>query len=91
MPLADRHRHAAELTPRRPNSAAVVSFALGLISLAPVCAPAGLAAIFVGLLARESIRESPDRLTGDGLATAGIVLGIIGSGIWFLVYTGVLL
>jgi hypothetical protein len=74
---------------QRVCSGAVVSLLLGLVSLLPFCAPAGLAAILVGVLARASVQESPDRLSGEGLAMAGIILGIIGSGIWLMVCTAV--
>jgi hypothetical protein len=75
------------LSPRRTSNAAIVALVLGLLSFSPFCAPAGLAAICIGMLARVTIQDAPDRLTGDGLAVAGIVLGIIGSGIWLLVCT----
>lgn len=38
---------------------------------------AGIPAIVLGFLARRDIRRSGGRLTGQGLATAGIVLGVI--------------
>jgi hypothetical protein len=41
-------------------------------------------AIFLGYAARNEIRRDPDRLTGEGLAVAGLVLGWIMVGITVL-------
>ena len=38
---------------------------------------AGVVGIFCGVMAKDRIRKSGGRLTGDGLATAGIVLGSV--------------
>jgi hypothetical protein len=38
---------------------------------------AGVVGIFCGIMAKDRIRKSGGRLTGDGLATAGIVLGSV--------------
>jgi predicted RNA-binding Zn-ribbon protein involved in translation (DUF1610 family) len=77
-------------TGRRVSGAAIVSFLLGLAGLVPACWPVGLSAIVVGVLARTSINESPDKLTGRGLALAGIFLGIIGSAVWLAMCAAVL-
>jgi len=37
----------------------------------------GLAAVIAGHIAKKEIRNSGGRLSGDGLATAGLVLGYI--------------
>jgi hypothetical protein len=67
------------------STPAIVSLVLGLIGLPMGCVPFGLAAIFVGLFARYNIDQSRGQLRGDGLAIAGIVLGITSTGIWLAV------
>ena len=44
----------------------------------------GLVALILGLNARRQIAESQGRLTGDGMAIAGIVLGIVDIAFWAL-------
>lgn len=60
---------------RSKSGWAIASLVLGIIGL---CGgfPAILALVF-GFLAKKQIAEDPSK-DGDGLATAGIVLGIIG-------------
>jgi hypothetical protein len=53
--------------------------------ITPCGVPAGLLAIFLGIFGRMKIEESGGRLTGGGLAIAGIVLGVVASGLWFAV------
>lgn len=65
---------------------AVASFVCGLLGF---CMPfigtiMGIVAIVLGAGARRRIRESSGRLRGDGLATAGIVLGVISASFWSL-------
>jgi len=40
--------------------------------------PAAIAAIVLGHIARSNIRKSAGRLTGDGMALAGLILGYMG-------------
>jgi len=68
--------------PRETSTAGVSALVLGLVSLFAPCAPIGLAAIVVGTYARIQINGSNGRLNGGGMALAGIILGIIGSGVW---------
>jgi len=67
------------------STPAIVSFVLGLIGLPMTCMPFGLAAILVGIYARGHIEQSRGRLRGDGLAIAGITLGVISSGLWLTI------
>jgi hypothetical protein len=52
---------------------------LGILSLVCLGPLAGVPGIIVSASARRSIRESPGQLGGGGLATAGLVLSIIGT------------
>jgi hypothetical protein len=41
------------------------------------CGPAAIVAIVLGVIGKKDIRESNGRLTGGGMAQAGLILGII--------------
>jgi hypothetical protein len=60
---------------RQTSSLAVISLVAGILgwTLAPLLGSIG--AVICGHLARAEIRRAPDRLEGDGLAIAGLVLG----------------
>ena len=60
---------------RQASALATISLVAGILSwvMAPVVA--ALVAVVCGHLARSEIRREPDRLDGDGLAVAGLVLG----------------
>lgn len=77
-------------TARRVSAPAIASLVLGILGLPMGCIPFGLAAIFLGMYAHGRIESSRGRLTGKGLATAGIVLGIISSGLWLAICAGAL-
>jgi hypothetical protein len=72
------------------SSMAVVSLISGIISwfLLPVIG--GIVAVITGHMAKREIRESMGRLTGDGLATAGLVLGYLNLGVTVLSICAVL-
>jgi len=63
------------------ESMAIVSLVLGILSLTVFHFLAGIPAIIVGRSARNKIRAYPQQLTGEGMATAGIVMGWISVGI----------
>ncbi|UCD30896.1 MAG: DUF4190 domain-containing protein [Desulfobacterales bacterium] len=66
---------------------AVVSLVLGLLILIPLI-PAVLA-IIVGIVARRHIHRSEGRYVGKGLATGGIILGVLMSLCWiFVLFSG---
>jgi|WetSurMetagenome_2_1015567.scaffolds.fasta_scaffold53069_3 hypothetical protein len=62
---------------------AVLTFAtvLGGIAL-------GAVALFTGLSARNEISRNPGRYTGEGMATAGIIMGLVGAGLAVLALVG---
>ena len=61
---------------------ASLALGLGIVGLLGGCMCVGLLAspfaIGFGISARRAIRREPDRWGGDGMATAGIVMGVIG-------------
>jgi cytochrome c biogenesis protein CcdA len=65
--------------PRANAPDAVASLVLGIMSVFVPCLGPGLAifAIAAGNKAKQAIRRSQWKFAGEGLATAGIVMGII--------------
>jgi hypothetical protein len=70
---------------QQDESTAILSMVFGILSLAGFGILTGIPAIILGTTARRNIRASGGRLSGDGMATAGIVLGWISCGIVILV------
>jgi hypothetical protein len=60
---------------------AVISLVLGILSMVSFSILTGIPAIILGKAARERIRASGGQLAGEGMATAGIVLGWISVGL----------
>ena len=69
---------------------ATVSMILGIVGLA-ACPLVGPGALVLGRKARNEIDAEPQRYTGRGMATAGVVLGILGTIYLVLVVLGVIL
>ncbi len=63
---------------------AIASLILGISGLTIVPFFASIAAIIIGYMARNEIRQRPDELGGDGLALAGIIMGWIAVGVTVL-------
>jgi len=59
----------------KTNSKAVISLVFGLFVF---FFPFSLVAVILGHLSLSEIRKSAGRLTGEGLATAGLILGYVG-------------
>jgi Domain of unknown function (DUF4190) len=65
------------LQPQNSNKA-IASLVCGVLFF---CGPASIAAIILGHLALADIKRSANRMTGQGLAIAGLVLGYVGVGL----------
>ncbi len=68
------------------NALAITSLILGIVSLPTAfCYGCGMifaiAAIVLGLVARNQIKQSGGRQTGDGLALTGLILGSVVAGL----------
>jgi hypothetical protein len=61
--------------PLPTNSLAVVSLILGLTSFSVFPVLGAIAAVITGHLAKQEMKANPDRYSGDGFATAGLILG----------------
>jgi type II secretory pathway pseudopilin PulG len=57
------------------DTKAVLSLILGILAVFPLWLLAGIPAIVLGHLSKSSIRQSMGRLKGDGMATAGLIMG----------------
>jgi hypothetical protein len=66
------------------STMAIVSLISGIISWFLVPVLGGIVAVITGHMAKREIRDSGGRLTGDGLATAGLVLGYLNLGVTVL-------
>jgi hypothetical protein len=72
-----------ESSEHKKSGRAVASLILGLLSFLPLV---GVLAVIFGHGAKASIRRSERRLSGKGMATAGLVLGYGSVVVWiFLV------
>jgi hypothetical protein len=76
---------------------AVISFISGILAWLGVCGLGGLAAVICGHIAKNEIHKDPTSITGDGMATVGLVLGylniflaVMGICLALLVITGVI-
>lgn len=58
------------------NSLAVISLALSISSWVLLFGIGGVAGIILGILARNKIKNSHGTQGGDGMALAGIILGV---------------
>lgn len=76
--------------PPRSDGKAVASLLLGVMSITCLGVIAGLPAIVLGALARRDIDRAHGRLTGSGLAAAGIVSGLFGTGASLLIAVAIL-
>ncbi|MFD9124474.1 DUF1707 and DUF4190 domain-containing protein [Kitasatospora sp. NPDC059571] len=69
--------------PPRTNGMAIASLVLGLLCL-PSAGMFGIPAVVTGHLAKRQMRET--REDGDGMATAGLVIGWLSIGGWALIF-----
>ena len=60
---------------RQSSTLAVVSLIFGVLGWTLLPVLGSIVAIITGHLARGEIRREPERLEGDGMAVAGLVLG----------------
>jgi hypothetical protein len=65
----------------RTSTMAIVSLILGALTWVMLPVVGAIAAVITGHMAKKEIRESGGWLTGDGLASAGLVLGYVHLGL----------
>ncbi|HVF59431.1 MAG TPA: DUF4190 domain-containing protein [Thermoanaerobaculia bacterium] len=69
---------ATTAAPDKPSSQAVTALVLGILSFV-CCQILGPVAWYLGNQEQRSIREGRSPAAGQGFATAGVILGIIGT------------
>ena len=69
--------HPEPYSPARTSGLAIAALACGIAGLTVFPILASLAAVVLGIMARDEIGRDP-ALGGEGMATAGLVLGWIG-------------
>ena len=68
-----------------PNSnLAVISLVMGILGLTIFPTIGSIAAVITGYMAKKEIRESSGSQGGEGMATAGLIMGWIGIGLGVL-------
>lgn len=67
--------YAPYVVQRRTNGLSIAALVLGIVWLGGI---GSVLALIFGLVARRQIRDSAGRQGGSGMATAGVVLGIVG-------------
>lgn len=74
---------------RQTSTLAIVSLVAGLLGWTMLPMVGCIAAIITGHMARAEIRREPERLEGDGLAIAGLILGWLGIALSVLVVVAI--
>jgi hypothetical protein len=69
------------LPPLPTSTLAIVSLVAGILGFTALPVLGTIVALIAGYMARGETRSTPPRASGDGLATAGIVMGYIQLGL----------
>lgn len=69
---------------RANSSLAVISLITGILGWTLLPFLGSVAAIITGHMARAEIRRDPERLLGDGMAVAGLILGWASIVLWLV-------
>lgn len=85
-----RYSHAPPRAPIRNDSRAITALVLGVMSVTCLGVFAGIPAIVIGAMSRKEIDRSQGALAGRGMAAAGIVTGLFGTGISLIVLVALL-
>lgn len=67
---------------RQTSTLAVISLIAGILGWSAMPFLGSIAAIITGHMARAEIRREPERLEGDGMAIAGLILGWLAVALW---------
>ena len=76
---------------RQTSTLAIISLVAGILGWTVLPFLGSIAAVICGHMARKEIRLAPDRLEGDGLAIAGMVLGYLSIAMAVLVVLAIFL
>lgn len=72
-----RPSYTAPVSTQETNIWALLSLISGILAWLGLFGLGGIAAVVTGHVAKSQIQASGGRMTGDGLATAGLVLGYL--------------
>jgi hypothetical protein len=90
----DQPQYGAAPGPQKTSPLAIISLVTGILGIFPCCVILifGIAAGITGFIARGQIAQSNGALKGDGMAKAGLILGIVGVVLgvlyWILIAAG---
>lgn len=74
--MTDYSDQPSQTPPTKPNSnMAIASMVLGILGWTIIPTLGSIVAIITGHMAKKEIKESMGALGGDGMATAGLILG----------------
>ena len=85
-PLTPAYPYPA--SPQLDQTLAIAALVCGAVSVIFMCFGAilGVPAIVLGIMARNRIKNDPARYGGNGLATAGLVCGLVSTGFTLLYF-----
>jgi hypothetical protein len=93
----ESYTYQSQPASEQTSSSAIVSLIAGVLAWLGIFGLGGIVAVIFGHVAKNEIRQSGGRIGGDGLATAGLILGyaniavaIIGACLVALMFMGVL-
>jgi hypothetical protein len=94
---APEYESSYRVEPVKTSSEAIISLISGILGWLGIFGLGGIIAVIFGHIAKNKIRKSGGTLGGDGLATAGLILGylniaitIIGACLVLLLILGVI-
>lgn len=70
---------------KQTHGLAITALVMGILGLLFGPLPFGILAIVFGRIAKREIAEEPDKWEGEGMATTGVVLGIVGLALFVIV------
>jgi hypothetical protein len=73
--------------PRQTNGKAVASMVVGIVSIVScyLGVLVGPVAIVLAVMAKKDLKANPETQAGAGMATAGLITGIVGAVLWLAV------
>lgn len=73
------NQSVAQASPAKTSAMAIASLVCSIVSLFVIGIILGPIAIFLGVRAKNEISKRPNEVTGECMATSGIVIGCIGT------------
>jgi len=80
MNLPNEPQDVSYAAPLANSTLAIVSLISGILGFTVFPVIGSIVAVVTGYMARQETRAIPPRASGDGMATAGIIMGYVGIG-----------